>query len=251
MMKRRRNTSNTNKIKTLRSNSKRSKVEVEENIKTGSSIKIDDVNLDCLEHVFRLLDLKDLINVAEANKQLNAAAGLAFNHKYGKLYVLLRNEKPKQGPPVEIYEDRNFISVNNRKFTFKILRLFGHYISEVSIDALYPDANRARVNYDRIVQYVNEYCLESLTSFRVLRHPKNVLNALKKEFKNVEDVRMSGGRIQSEILFQINQWFPNMRRLKLHPIRFPDLKSIKFEHLEDLSMGIFPIDKKKIYVDAL
>lgn len=49
------------------------------------STKINDVNLDCLEYIFRYLDLEDLINVAEGNKHLKTAPNMAFNdNKYKK-----------------------------------------------------------------------------------------------------------------------------------------------------------------------
>lgn len=50
----------------------------------SSMTKITDMNVDCLEMVFEHLDLPDLLNVADSNKELRSAAGIVFNRKYGK-----------------------------------------------------------------------------------------------------------------------------------------------------------------------
>lgn len=196
--------------KTQCSNSKRPKSVYN----TDVSKKISDINLDCLEHIFRLLALEDLMNVASTSKHLKVAANLVFNHKYKKMQVVLYNTKKQWIEPIHINKDRNIMWVMNLEFTFKILRLFGANISNIDIFANYPLRDQARVinvNYDRIIQYVNKYCLESQISFEVARHPKNVLSAVQKEFKNVEYVRIRGGNITSDVMSQINWIFPKMR----------------------------------------
>lgn len=234
---------NTCTPKTQRSKSKRPKASG--NIDVLPSKKIVDINLDCLEHIFRLLDLKDLMNVASAHQHLKAAANLVFHHKYNKMYVVLFNTNKQCIEPVTINKDRNCMWVQNLKFTFKILRLFGANISKVEIFANYPLRDQAcaiNVNYDRIMQYLNKYCLESLTSFEVARHPKNVLSAVQKEFKNIEYVSIRGGNITSDVMFQINWIFPKMRRLELISKRFMGLKPIHYPYLEDLQMCILDRD---------
>ena len=49
-----------------------------------SDTKITDVNVDCLEHIFGHLELSDLLNFANANKQLKAASEPIFFRKYGE-----------------------------------------------------------------------------------------------------------------------------------------------------------------------
>ena len=68
----------TSDIYLLNSFAKRSK----KNADVERLKKIVDINLDCPELIFRLLELEDLTNVAEANKQLKVAASLVFNNKY-------------------------------------------------------------------------------------------------------------------------------------------------------------------------
>lgn len=55
-----------------------------------STMKIDDINIDCLEHVFNYLSLMDLINVADANKYLRRAAALVFAcRSKGKMVMIM------------------------------------------------------------------------------------------------------------------------------------------------------------------
>lgn len=241
--KHRRNIFYTRKTTNQHSNPKRLKSKVFITDIDAVFLKIDDINVDCLEHIFRLLDLADLFNVAEANMQLRAAAELVFNQKYEKMTVFLKNTKAPYDDascgPISFSKDIDTISVQNLKYSFKILRVFGQYISEVVIRATDPSQNQSnsiKLNYDRIIRYLNKYCLESLIYFGVKFYLSNVLDGVRKEFKNVEVVVLHGGNITFELLLELNQKFPKMRRLVLAAYEFPNLNSIKFPYLDDLSM---------------
>lgn len=118
---------NTRKTKTQNSNSISSKRP--KYVMTFIAVdfkRIIDVNFDCLEHIFQFLDIEDLINVAEANKQLKVAADVVFNHKYKLFSFWLYNNNMPLAEPIDIY--RSLIVIRNLNFTFKILRIFGHLL---------------------------------------------------------------------------------------------------------------------------
>lgn len=43
---------------------------------------INDVNIDCLEEIFKYLKLKDLLNIADSSKRLRRAASFIFSSTY-------------------------------------------------------------------------------------------------------------------------------------------------------------------------
>lgn len=61
-------------------------------------LKLTTINDDCKEAIFKFLNLIDLLNIAETNKQLNTAVCAVFKRKYGnKGIVLIR------------YRDRRYV----------------------------------------------------------------------------------------------------------------------------------------------
>lgn len=51
-------------------------------------MQITDLNIDCLEKIFKHLDCIDIFNVADSNARLREAAKLVYRIKYGKNIVL-------------------------------------------------------------------------------------------------------------------------------------------------------------------
>lgn len=94
---------------------------------------ITEINLDCLESIFHFLDLASLINIAESNKQLKPVADLVFNQKYKMMKIRLVKTIEKFAEPSNVCNDINVIHIVNLQFIFKILRLFGKYISEIDV----------------------------------------------------------------------------------------------------------------------
>ncbi|XP_055322231.1 uncharacterized protein LOC129578118, partial [Sitodiplosis mosellana] len=244
--KRRRDSFNTTRTKNAqKTNSKRAKKKIMvDSIAAAPSKRIIDVNLDCLEKIFRLLDLKDLVDVAESNKYLKIAADMVFNRKYRTKVVLNNFNKTVAEPIRSPIDHLDYIHVQTLKCCFKILRLFGNYITIVEIRANpfgihSPSFN---VNCERLVHYVNKYCLNSLILFEVNRPSDNFLSAVKNAFKNVEHVEIRAGNVTSELPLQIKRVFPKMRQLVLFPYQFLNSKFIKYPYLENLHMNVFEKD---------
>lgn len=195
-----------------------------------------------MERIFRLLELNDLISVAEANKELKAAAEMVFNHKFKMYKIKVVNTNEIMAEPILMVKDRNFISVRNLQFSFKILRLFGKYILEIDVWATdtRPKETIDIANYERILHYISEYCSNSLIKFGVLRYPDNAFIGIHKPFKNVERISIRGGNITSELPFQINQIFPRMRKIYISAseLNYWNTEFIRFPHLEDVCMII-------------
>lgn len=206
--------------------------------------RIIDINIDCQEHIFRYLSVKDLVNVAEANKQLKPAAALAFNRQYSKMKFVLYNipMRPIQFKRTIFLSKKysNIVTVATALYTFKLLRLFGRYILAIRLYGKDPMHNfRPEIlNYKRIMQYINNNCSESLVWFEMLLHPDSLFDSVEKQFKNVEHLSIKGGKFNQQALRQINEKFPNIRRLELVPRWFPPLEPMELPNVDDLLMDV-------------
>lgn len=54
---------------------------------SGAPLSLETLNSDCQQLILDYFKWKDLLNVAETSKNLNAAACLAFKRKYGQRVV--------------------------------------------------------------------------------------------------------------------------------------------------------------------
>lgn len=59
-------------------------------------LKLTTINDDCKEHIFNLLDLMDLVNIAETNKQLSSAVCAVFKRKYGNKGIVFGNYRERR-----------------------------------------------------------------------------------------------------------------------------------------------------------
>lgn len=121
---------------------------------SDEQLKITDINQFCLEHVFMYLDLADLLNVAHANKYLGLATISPFAQKYGQKQFKIQQIT---------YYCRNsdeIITIEDLRTIFQMLRCFGQSIKQLKI--LYQGPYYK--NYHRIMDYVNEFCVESLAN---------------------------------------------------------------------------------------
>lgn len=200
----------------------------------ASSPNIVDVNIDCLERVFNHLDLIDLINMADKNKHLGQATSRIFDRKYKGKTVLLQSREFYSiwaQDPIVITNDA--IVIRKPKLAFQMLRLFGCLISKLFMDALHP----TKVDKE-LLNYVNEYCSESLKSFTLKNRDLTYTDA-KKPYTNVEEFSM----VSRIIGFQASEFkdtFPYLRRLELIRTRFSNHTrfAIQFHHLEHLKISI-------------
>lgn len=61
----------------------------ENDTELSEPLNLETLNSDCQQLILDYFEIKDLLNVAETSKTLQAAACLAFKRKYGRRYVAL------------------------------------------------------------------------------------------------------------------------------------------------------------------
>lgn len=114
-------------------------------------VKITDFPIDLLVIIFENLELNDLLNVADSNKQLKQAADFIFDRKYGKKLI---NLKPhKSNCILEEYLPDQFTGVRN---CLRFIRCFGQSISVLRICA---DSDYCVKQCSaKVWDYVERYC---------------------------------------------------------------------------------------------
>lgn len=92
--------------------------------------KIVDLNEDCLEHIFKYLNLPDLINIFETNGRFSLAASNAFYSKYKNKWICRIDD------------------INDEK----LLRYFGIVVTDLKISGMKCDS--IGINIDHVINYL-------------------------------------------------------------------------------------------------
>lgn len=202
-----------------------------------SSMKITDLGFDCLENCFRQLNIEELLNVADSNKRLRHVARYVFSRMYGKKFMYL-NCVLKFKEEYRFCLENEIFAISQLKMSLQFLRCFGDLVSRMQVyfvkynwrhknilssDSLRSEFGQTRINemsqYEKahewehlIIEYINEYCSESLNKIRFTGNQRGDLNKLTKPFVNVEKLEI-GILIPTEK--KLHELFPRIRDLKL------------------------------------
>lgn len=185
-------------------------------------LKLVDINNDCLESIFELLDIGDLINVAEADDRFIQAAQSVFSRCHRKKSVTSYNDSMSH-----IYNDYINVEIDS---IAACLCHFGHLISSLSIDFNFEH----RTDIERAIQ---KYCKEPLTTLNLKFCHERQFETLNKPFVNVQNLRIDYSAINSD-LSQLSRWFPNLASLELYYVQLPrsEFVEVHFSHLERLTI---------------
>lgn len=108
----------------------------------STETKITDLNYDCLEKVFRLLSLDDLLNVADCNNHLRIAAESTYSYKYGKKKLrIIYPWRPMKEDAIRKFGNLEPVSITIGywKKCHKILRCFKHFMRKVELMEAWMD----------------------------------------------------------------------------------------------------------------
>lgn len=191
-------------------------------MKPFGKMTLTDLHLDCLESIFRYLPLRDLLNVADSNKQLRKAAELVFSLKHGTKTIEIFETIFKSGSSCPRYSRflSHWFKTVNLKVPLQLLRCFGHLICKILINickiVIVDCAESLSIYFGHIIFYIKKYCnFESLTELTVINPPVGVLNNFVKPFPNVHSVGVNASELKS---ISLNESFPRMRTLTYYPI---------------------------------
>lgn len=206
--------------------------------------KITDLNIDCLEKIFRYLDDQELMTIADClNRHLKSAAELVFvsrnSHRSLKITELY-NTRPNYFSLVYIRcGDRpHQIYTCNFKLALQLLRCFGHLLLSLYIQNFRTDETLL----ERFTEYIKKYLHGAQLKKVTFRFKPNVLdgllNGFDKPFPNSEYVGIVGGILARGD--RLNYLFPKMQRLNFFMDDSIQLKDIAyhFPHLKELQVYI-------------
>lgn len=192
--------------------------------------KITDLDDDCLEKIFKGIDLQNLLNVAVANEWLRSAAGIVYRRKFRQKPIYLQNST---GVLKLINHHSDRIDVFGLKTCLQFLRCLGSSVTKLKIGV-----NWNKKQCDYIHQYMNKYCAESLVEIVFWSRSSVSNDNIEKPFVNVHTIKV----ICSDLSYQwpfFTKWFPNIRTLHLDGVLTDEhYIDTPFQHLQNLQIVI-------------
>lgn len=192
-------------------------------------LQLDDINNDCLRHIFEYLSMHELIKVAELSKQFVFAAAEAFSRRYRKkqIEVMVTSE-----PDYKCFRF-GYLRMNGA-VAMTGLEHFGARMSTLSANFLaYRSIDPAQRHPIDVA--ILQKCTNSLQTFEINCCIESHFEMIEKPFAKVENLTIAGSTLGVKIA-QLNRWFPNLMNLKLSGVEFmqPNLIETRFEHLTAL-----------------
>lgn len=166
----------------------------EKHVHATQTKTITNINYDCLERIFELLDVESLLNLADTCKRLRIGAAHYFDDKFCKNFIML-SEIDNSLPAVEV--DSDIIISNRLKTALATLRCFGNKITCLGIQC-----------NDYLKQYIMQYCGDALTAIHFDKSvPVFSIEDCQQPFKNVKNLYISNAVLKGQ-LAGIAHWFP-------------------------------------------
>lgn len=243
--------------------------------RTRVQTNINNVNIDCLEEIFKYLNLEDLLNIADSSKRLRKAASFIFACTYQpKIHIIHSyvhddvqfvwkleyyqscNRKTDSEIKKKLDEGQELYTL---KKCFQLLRCFGNRITFLEIGNsdyipletnCYSDlidnifSKSYITTYERLLFHANEYCHESLKKMEFKKCPYGALNQLEKPFSNVEILKTSACILKTNLW---NDLFPKLRNLDYNTYYTTKLN----EFSATKSLPLFGIDCNFLHLENL
>lgn len=200
--------------------------------------QLTDLNVDCLEHIFRMLNFEDLINVANTNNKLIiTAAAMVYNLKYGNMTTEISIEAISVRCLTGVLNYDKIVcemEFDEHSTAIAFLNNFGDSIKSLQIYMNVP-------YYKQMEQALYENCAKTIIELNLVDYAfsSRVMESIKKPFAKIEKICIKGGSLTHHFT-QFTHWFPNMRHLKLiqNLIFTPEAIEIHYPHLEHLSIHV-------------
>lgn len=169
-------------------------------------MKITDLNVDCLEHIFQYLNSVDLNNTAESHGQFVSVCRLIYKRDHRHKMVIISDV----GHKLTLTNGSDKEIVNVAAITF--LQHFGHLIGELMLDYICADEDDNGYEWREIEKHVFTYCSKTLLKLILRNCHGNVMEEIEEPFDNVKKLRLYGGDTK---MIDISKWFPNISSMKL------------------------------------
>lgn len=170
-----------------------------------STTKITDINDDCLEHIFKMLNPGDLLNVKDSSKRFSQATDFKYSSTYGDKKISIVGMKPSPHRIISIYDD---IHIYDLATILKMLRCFGHLIKNALINHMNVDRN----HQNEVHLYLSKYCTDSLETIFVEFASQLTMENIEKPFSKLHTIEFLLSDLRSMC---IEKHFPHLQHLAI------------------------------------
>lgn len=167
----------------------------DEDQKHNDTLKIVDLNNDCLEPIFLKLTKEDLASIAESNLRFLEIACYAYARNYA------------QNPFESGYDE---CDSNTFERSMNVIKHFGKLIQKLD---LYDAHNDCQYN-EQITDALFATCNANITDIVFDRVDQDTLNKIRRPFPNLTNLNIYDLSLPQKIA-QLNRWFPNVTKLIL------------------------------------
>lgn len=182
--------------------------------------KIDGLDEKTLVQIFNWLEFGDLLNVANANEKLKAAAGKIYAEKYVDKVVKFDGDVANK-KYLNFNETQTTIEISDARTCLKMFRAFGEFITSLSLNFNGIGPRRS----DAISQTLNRYCAKTLIDLEWHHCPPNAMDTSSKKYPKLTNLRLTFGCL-GETMSQFNEYFPALCKLELNEIEVKNRRCI-------------------------
>lgn len=187
---------------------------------SNETIKITDLNDDCLESIFNHLNFDDLLNVGRSSTRLLYAVRVVFKRKFSdKVQIKLTRD-----------DSVPFKDVQHEIQCQRLISVFGDFITSIriTVDCYFPPGsyphNQEYVRMcERIIERFFRHSLRALVDIELIGFPKDWLNKFSKPLPEVESVAFYCCDLRDRPLL-LSEIFPKLKVLKMGCCNHTELK---------------------------
>lgn len=129
------------------------------------------------------MELEDLANVSDTNKRLRNIAGSVFSRKYGNHLISVGHFTKCSGVPIErivflpfVFRNERMVRIGDARVWYKLLRNFGGSIKYIRLFRMIELNINVGSKWERLLEYVSEYCADSVEVMEVMTNLAFSLN---------------------------------------------------------------------------
>lgn len=193
------------------------------------TLKIVDLNDDCLEPIFLKLPKEDLANIAESNLRFLKMACYAFARNYA------------QNPFESGYDGCDSSSFER---SMNIIKHFGKLIQKLD---LYEAHNDCQYNKS-ITDALFETCDSNITDIVFDHVDQDTLNKIRRPFPNLTNLNIYALSLPQKIA-QLNRWFPNVTKLILRCSGLFSAEYCALHRLTDADIAI-GVEQMQLFIQS-
>lgn len=211
-------------------------VSSEQSVKRSKSEKprqmLIDLHFDCLEPIFKRLEFKDLLTMAQVSGRFVPIVSSIFAKKYALIKITFWEYKTEKRADVLLLKEMPLI--------VPFLQYFGDSISNLIVR--FDDEHSSQ--WLAIEQNILKFC-SGLKNLELEKCRKGAFDSIEKPFQQLEVLSFISGHL-GQTISNFNKWFPKLRHLTILHVNVANKYCIEetLPSLEHLDVKIGSASKK-------